>query len=473
MLFLYQKGACSNKSYEQAVTGKARYWARGLGPSTLGVLAFSLAGQAQEAPEGAQRFTLDVRTGLEWSDNPDLLEDGDSHLVNRTRLDFAFERRTAIDTLTFGLGGDILFGEDTQDSIENSTARLRWDRDVGRSRIGAGVTLQRTELDGTSFATDGGADSVDFDTFDGGARRDFRLELDGAFGVDGPLSATYSLSQNRITYVDTADPTLLDADARDFRFSIAGALDRTTTLGLIGSFSEFDEDGVGALDTQSVRLGTELRSEVTPVLTSRVALGWQEAEESGTDTERSDGVFLEGELTWTRPNGTAGFVLDSPIDVNGRRTSLQFRRALELPRGGFGYSIGASRATGLNARPLFGVNWEYEMPRATFSADLSQTPTTTRDNVETINSVLSLNFNQQLTSRSNLDVLFSVRDGDEEGDDASDTRRVGLDLTYRYDLPKAWTLVGQASTVRITQDDVEDRNANTLFVGLEKRFGRN
>ncbi len=473
MLFLYQKGACSNKSRERAIKGKARYWAQLLGTCALGVLALSPAGQAQDVPEGAQRFTLDARSGLEWSDNPDLLEDGDSRIVSRTRLDFALERRTAIDTLIFGVGGDIVLGQDTDETIENSDARLRWDRDVGRSRIGVGLTFENTELDSTSFATGVSADSVDFDTFDGGSRRNIGIELDGAVGVDAPLGATYSLTQNRITYDGTDDPSLLDADARDFRFSITGALDRTTSLGLIGSFTEFDEEGPGALDTQSVRLGTEFRSEITPTLTGRLALGWQETEETGAETSRTDGVFVDGELTWTRPNGTAGFVLDSPIDVNGRRTTVQFQRTLEFPRGGFGYSIGASRADGLGARPLFGLNWEYEMPRATFTADLSQTPTTTRDNVETINSVLSLNFNQQLTSRGNLDVLFSIRDGDEEGDDASDTSRIGLDLTYRHDLTQEWDLIGQVSSVRITQDDAEDRNANTLFLGLERRFGWN
>lgn len=473
MLFLYQKGACSNNSREQADKGEARYWVRLVGTGSIGVFGLAFAGYAQELPESAQRIFLDLRTGLEWSDNPDLGVTGDSRLINRTRLDFSIERRTSIDTLTLGVGGDLVFGDDTDETLENSDARLRWDRDVGRSRIGLGVTLENAELDSTSFATGESAESVDFDTFDGGNRRSTRFDLEGAFGIESPLGASYRLSQTSITYEDTDDPSLLDADVTDLSFSVTAAVDQTTTVGLIGSLSDFDEKGAGALDTQSVRLGGELRSDITSTLAGRFALGWQETEESGATTTRTDGVFAEGELTWSRPNGTVGLVLDSPIDVNGRRTTVQFQRTLELPRGGFGYSIGLSRADELGTRPLFGLNWEYEMPRATFTADLSQTPTTTRDNVETINSVLSLNLNQQLTSRSSLDVLFSLRDADEEGVGASDTRRIGLDLTYRHDLAQDWDLVGQFSTVRIIETGSADREANTLFLGLEKRFGWN
>ncbi|WP_157598981.1 hypothetical protein [Tateyamaria omphalii] len=473
MLFLYQKGACSSKKRDQAGTGAPLYWVKLLGAGTVCVSALALTGQAQEVPEGAQRITLDVRTGLEWSDNPDLVVDGDSRFVSRTRLDFALERRTDIDRLTFGAAGDVVLGEDTDDVVENPEFRLRWDRDVGRSRLGAGLTYESIELDSTGFADGVSADSVDFSTFDGGTRRLAGIDVDGAWGVGGPLGATYSLSQDRITYDGTDDPTLLDADSRDFRFALTGALDRTTTLGLIGSYSEFDEDGAGALDTRSVRLGGELRSEITQTMTGRFALGWQEAEETGADTTQSEGVFVDGELTWALPNGTAGIVWDSPIEVDRRRTTVRFQRSLELPRGGLGYSIGASRAAGLGTRPLVGLNWEYEMPRARFVADLSQTPATTRDNVQTINSVLSLNFNQQLTSRGNLDVLFTVRDGNEDGEGAVDNRRVGLDVTYRHDLAQDWDLVGQFSSVHVSEDDAEDRSSNTIFIGLEKRFGWN
>ncbi|WP_299552909.1 hypothetical protein [uncultured Tateyamaria sp.] len=473
MSFLYQKDACSNKSREQGIGGAALYWVRLVGTGSICSFVLAFNSQAQDVPEGAQRIILDLRNGLEWSDNPDLLVDGESRLINRTRLDFSLERRASIDTLTVGLGGDLLLGEDSDDTVENADARLRWDRDVGRSRLGLGLTFESTALDSTSFATGESVDSVDFDTFDGGTRRSSGIVLDGAFGIESPLGASYSLSQTRIRYRDTADPSLLDADQSDLSFSITAAVDRTTTVGLIGSLFRFDEKGAGALDTQSVRLGGELRTEITPALSGRFAVGQQETEQSGAETSSTDGIFVDGELTWIRPNGTAGLVFDSPIEANGRRTTVQIQRELELPRGGFGYSVGLSRAEGLSTRPLFGLNWEYEMPRATFTADLSQTPTTTRDNVETINSVLSLNFNQQLNTRSSLDVLLSLRDADEEGIGASDTRRVGLDLTYRQDLAQDWNLVGQFSTVRIIETGSADRNANTVFLGLEKRFGWN
>lgn len=472
MSFLSQKDACSNNNLEPAARGTVWHVARTVGVSSS-ICILATTALAQEVPEGARRTLLDVSTGLEWSDNPDLLVDGDNRLVERTRLDFSFEQRTAIDLLTMSLGSDFVLGETTNGTIQNADARLRWDRDVGHARLGLGLRLDNVELNSSRFVGDVPDDSVDFNTFDGGSRRSAGIELDGAFGVDGPLSTTYQFRHTEIRYENTDDPSLLDAHDTDLRFSITGALDRTTSLGLIGSLSEFDETGTGARDTQSYRLGAELQSEITQTLTGRLALGYQETEESGAASNSADGTFVEGELTWTRPNGTAGLSLDSPIDVNGRRTTVRVLRSMDLPRGAFGYSLGLSHAEGLDTRPLFGLNWEYEMPRATFTAELSQTPTTSRDNVETVNSVLNLNYIQELTTRSALDILFSIRDSNEEGPGASDSRRVSLDVTYRQDLSQDWNLIGQISTEHITEAGNPDRNANTIFVGLEKRFGWN
>lgn len=475
MSFLSQKNACSNNNLEPAARGTVWHVACTVGvASSICILAATAL--AQDVPEGARRIFLDVRTGLEWSDNPDLRVDGDSQLVERTRFDFSLERRTAIDLLTFGIGSDLILGastNDAYDTIENADARLRWDRDVGHARLGLGLRLENLQLNSSGFFTEVPDDSVDFNTFDGGSRRTAGIELDGAFGVDGPLSTTYRLRRNEIRYEDTEDPDLRDAHETDLRFSITGALDRTTSLGLIGSRFEFDETGSGARDTRSHRLGGELRSEITRTLTGRFALGWQESEETGAVSSSVDGIFVEGDLTWARPNGTAGLSLDSPIDVNGRRTTVQVFRSMDLPRGAFGYSLGLSHAEGLDTRPLLGLNWEYEMPRAAFTAALSQTPTTTRDNVETVNSVLNLNYIQELTTRSALDILFSVRDANEEGTGAGDSRRVSLDVTYRQDLAQDWDLIGQISTEHITEAGSADRNANTVFIGLEKRFGSN
>lgn len=475
MSFLSQKDACSNNTLEPAARGTVWHVAGTVGvASSICILAATAL--AQDVPEGARRTLIDVRTGLEWSDNPDLLVDGDSQLVERTSLDFSFERRTAIDLLTLDVGTDLvvgILGDSTDGPIENADARLRWDRDVGHARLGLGLRLDNVQLNSSRFVDDVPDDSVDFNTFDGGSRRTAAIELDGAFGVDRPLGATYQLRHAEIRYEDTDDPTLLDAQDTDLRFSVTAALDRTTSLGLIGSLTEFDETGTGARDTRSYRLGGEFRSEITPTLTGRLALGYQDTEQSGSEASSADGIFVESELTWTRPNGTAGLLLDSPIDVNGRRTTVRVFRSMELPRGAFGYSVGLSHAEGLDTRPLVGLNWEYEMPRATFIAELSQTPTTSRDNVETVNSVLSLNYIQELTTRSALDILFSMRDANEEGTGASDSRRVSLDVTYRQDLSRDWNLIGQFSTEHITETGSADRNANTVFVGLEKRFGWN
>lgn len=436
------------------------------------VLAFALANAApaQDAGDSARRFTLDVSQGLEWSNNPDLAVIGESELLSRTSLTFGLERRTSIDRLALSLGGDFILSDEGDSGFENPAFRLDLGRDVGHSRIGLDVEIRETQLDSGDFIFDEDTGSVDFITDDNATRRSSRIGLSGAFGVEAPFGGSYRLSREEIRYSDTTDTALVDADRTVFDGRLDFRLDPRIVLGLIASHTEVDEIGPGAIDTTSSRLGTSLDMEITQRLTGRFALGWQRVEERGLIDTTEDGAFLNAGLTWAMPNGSVGMDADSVIDVNGRRNTVQVRRSMELPRGALSYSVGLSQASGLDANPIFGLAWRQDLPRAVFSVALTQTPATTRENVEAIYSALTLGYVQQLTTRSSFDTSLSVRDSDELTVGGIDSRRFDLDMTYRHELAQDWNMVGRVSVARIEEDGVADRSSNTVFIGLEKRF---
>lgn len=469
MSFLSPRDASSNSRFPRG----SRASRRRLSSGAAALAAFGIAGTvaAQELPESARLLTLDLSTGLEWSDNPEFLPDGESRLISRTGLNFGLERRTGIDRLLVGLSGDLLLGRDLHE-IEGPELRFSWSRDVRHARVAVEASVSEATLD-TGTVSDDAPEGEDFSTVDPGTRRTTRLAVSGAFGVDRPLGGTYRISQERLRYFDTTDADLTDSNLTTFEAAITTRPNRRVMLDLTAALSETDEFGADGSDTRRTRLGTRLEAAITPTVTGRADLGWLRIEEDGeTDTETT-GVVFDGDLTWTRPNGTIALEYDSELETSGRRDTLRARRALALPRGALSYSLGLTRAEGFDVRPIYGINWQRDFPRARIVADFTQTPTTSSDDSETIVSEFTFSYTQVLTERGSFETSLSVLDSNELLDSEADSRRYGLDLAYRHRVTRDWSMVGRLSAVQLQQDDAEDRSATTIFIGLERRFAWN
>ena len=471
MLFLSQNGACSSKPGRRPSHRRIPYIAGGAGLAGTAVLLSFGVPLAQETPASAQQFTLDVAQRLEWSDNPDLLVDPEDRLLARTSLRFGMERRTGIDRLSFSLGGDLEISNDDSTGFERPSLALGWQRDVGHSRIG--VTLDFSEVDlGSSTDTtfDEDTQSIDFITVDSGARQTANLALTGAFGIDEPFGGSYRLSQRQVRYVDTSDSDLQDSDRLSFNGDLHFEIDPRITLGLAADYTDFNEEGPDDLDTVTTRIESYADMDITPRLTGRVGLGWQQVEQSGTTDLTRDGMIFDASLTQALPRSTMEFRAQSRVTSNGRRNELRFIHDIEQPLGTLRYSLGVSRTGDLDPAPLFGLAWRRELPRGAFSVNLEQAAVTDTDDEELINSQLSMSYQQDLTTRSGFGVEFVMRDSDDRADSGTDSRSYNLGLTYRHEVTQDWDFTGGVSMVRVEEDGTSDRDSNTVFVGLERRF---
>ncbi|SMD03153.1 hypothetical protein SAMN06295998_12029 [Primorskyibacter flagellatus] len=468
MLFLFQNAACSSKPRRRPGNWRAYHKAGGAGLAVLMSVSTPLA---QETPASARQFTLDVAQRLEWSDNPDLAIDGEDRLLARTSLRFGLERRTGIDRLSFSLGGDLEVSNDDATGFERPSLSLAWQRDVGHSQIGAAFDFNEVELGNTTSTTfDEDTQSTDFITVDSGARQTANLSLTGAFGIEAPFGGSYRLSQRQVRYVDTSDSDLQDADRLSFDGDLHFELDPRITLGLAAAYTDFDEEGPGDLDTVTSRVESYLELDVTPRLTSRIGLGWQEIEQSGTSDLTRDGLVFDASLTQALPRSTMELQTQSRITSNGRRNELRFIHSLERPLGSLRYSLGVSQTEDLDPAPLFGLSWRRELPRGAVSVDLEQVATTDTDDAEVVNSQLSLSYQQDLTTRSGFGLEFVMRDSDERADSGTDSRSYNLGLTYRHAVTEDWDFTGGISMVRVEEDGTADRDSNTVFIGLQRQL---
>lgn len=463
MSFLSPNGVFSNSH---------RRYRRTAAASTAVVLSIGVL-QAQEVPltDSARQVYLDVRERFEYSDNPDLEVEGEDRFTARTSVELGYVRRSAIDSFALSLGADLDLTSNDENGIERPNLGLVWERDVRRARTRLSFGLREVDLGSTTRTIfDEDTESIDFGTLDQGTRRTANLGFDGAFGVDAPFGGNYRLLQSQIRYTGTEDPDLLDADRLILEGGLFFALDSTNTVGIEVGQTDFDEDGEGAIDTVSTFFGTYLETDINPRLTGRFDLGWEEVEDTGAINSLENGAVFNVALTQDTARGALSFDAGSSITTGGRRDELRVGHLIEQSTGALGYSVGLTNTEGSSTEPVFGLSWSRDLPRGSLTLALDQNAFTDRDRETQINSLFSLEYAQALTARSGFDVDLSLLDVNELDATGSDTRRLDLALTYRYALTEDWDLTSGISFVREAEDDVSDRDANTVFIGVERRF---
>ncbi|MEM1159323.1 MAG: hypothetical protein AAGJ28_00170 [Pseudomonadota bacterium] len=443
------------------------------------VLGFSTL-QAQEVPVSASQVILDFGQRLEYSSNPDLdpNDEAEGQFISRTLLGLNYIRRTGTDTFSFEASGDLEIRDNSDDDddsntdIDNPFVGLDWDRETARARIGLSFFANEVDLGtttGTFFNSDTG--SVDFGTLDQGTRRTADITLDGEFGIDTPIGGSYELGAREIRYSDTEDPDLLDADRLTFAGDVFFAVNSRTRVGVEAAYIDFDETGEGEIDTVDTSAGVFAEIDFSQATTGRFALGWQEVEDTGAENNTEDGltgsVALERELV----RSTALFEALSEVTDDGQRYEASAGQRIPLTTGEFDYAIGFTHTEGLDTEPLFNIGWRQELARGILDVTLDQRSFSGRGTDETrINSRLDVTYEQQLTTRSSFDVGFAAISRNELGEDAEDGERFDFDITYRYALTPDWNLTSGVSIVRINEDNEEDTDDETIFIGLERRF---
>ncbi len=424
-------------------------------------------------PDSARTLFLDFREELRYSDNPDLEVDDEAEDVftARTTLQGGYIRRTGIDSFELLFGADLDLRTDDESGIQRPRIDLDWMRDVGNSNIGLSLGYSEFDLGsdtGSFFNSD--TESIDFGTIDRGTRETSDVAIEGGFGLERPFGGSYLLSYREIRYDDTDDPGLLNADRSIAEGDLFFVLTPRFTVGLEAGRTDFDEDGEGALDTITTYYRTFAETQFDSRTRGRFSLGWEEVDESGEIDNVEDGVVFGIALARDTPIGENFLDIDSRITTSGRQSEVRLGQTIEQSTRELGYSVGILDTEGADLEPLFGLRWAEELPRGTFDTSLEMTPFSDRDGESQINTLFRVGFSRELTTRSGFSVDLSYLDVNNLEVDSADTQRLDLSLSYSYALTEDWNLVSGISFARVEEDDAEDRDANTVFVGLERRF---
>lgn len=444
----------------------------GIGALTV-LSSCAVAVRAQDLPPGLL-VSFDINQRLEYSNNPDLDVDGTSDLMGRTTLGFNLESVTGIQSLALNLGTDLEeFKRDNDQSfdIKNSFGTLNYTRATNSASIGTVLRYRESDVDGGDFDEDFDQDSSVITQTDG-TRVSYGYTLSGAIGEEAPLGGSFDWRYNKINFEDTSDDSLDDSTLNAFSGQIDFRIDPRITLNLKGFYQDFDTDDPGGTDRKSRGLGLATELEVTPLMTINAGLSYDRIERTGGTNQNDNGISGEIELLREMPNGTLGLRYASEVFANtdGRRSFLSVSRNIDLPLGALDVSLGVTGSDAVGTDPLIEVDYRYDLPTAQLTFGLTQRVVVDDEDNEDNNTALRAAYNQEINNLSSFGINIDLFNSNVLGDDGGDSQRVDIQLNYSYDLTRDWGLVSGVTYTALTEDNSDDRDRTTIFVGLQRTF---
>lgn len=443
----------------------------GIGAKTLvltGLAAgvtFAAVARAQDS-DGGLTVDLTVSERLRYSDNPDFVQNGTSDIRSVTDLTLAIAAATRTERFSFVGGNSLELGNGSENS---PFARLNYARESSNALLDFGLNYRQSDISDSILFTDVDGDLIpDLLVVAGGQRRTYGGDLMLELGRDAPFGTTLELSRTYTEYVNSTSPGLFDgvrdrADLR-LRFDVS----EQTSLGVFATYDEEDEDP-GGTDTSTQRFGVSLDIAFNAALSGRFSLSSDETETrvGAAPPTSTDGLSFSASLTQDVSNGSFTGMFETKVVDTGRRDTLQFTRALDLPDGTLSFSLGATALPSGSTRPLINLQYSREFQRSQFTAQLRQAASTS-DRFDIVNTSFDLSYVQELSSLSSLTASVELRDIDGVNIPARDARSVDLSLTYRHDLGQDWDFVGGYEHRKTTSGTTADISSNSVFFGLSK-----
>ncbi len=388
-----------------------------------------------------------------------------------------------ISTLRSDLGFGLSSKTNTQEFALNFGAGL--DKSYDNDELNADVIDPRASLfyaiesRNTRFEFDASYRKDDIDTLtaldvlgetafvlDEGDREDTSFGLSYEFGRDAPFGGVLRYDYDKIEYTDTISSTLLDSERNQASLRLRFEINTAVTARAVFRVSELDRVGGIDIDRQSIGAGASIA--INEASTLDFELGHTEVTQSGSVARSSeDGLYYTLAYTTDLPNGNIRASLRSNINESGRRTTARVDRKMDLPRGSLSFGAGLSQNDVTNdTNPLYSVSYTHDLPRGAFTASFRQAFSSTNAGDETLDSRLSLNYQQELTNLSNFSAGMSFRDTNVLEGTSSDAEQLNLNLNYAHEITKDWSAIAGYTHVRRESDSGSNSTDDEVFIGV-------
>lgn len=458
-------------------------WLITTGLTLVGAMTF-VGARAQEnlaepANDSGVEINVDVRSTLRFTDNYDNESDPDGNTTFlRTDLGFGVLSETRSQRFEFNLSGQLDAGDfpdsdGFEGNLENRYASLAYQYDTRDTRLKFAGSTRRTQVRD-------GAISPEFDlrdTVDGTGTLDTnRLSFGIETGRGAPFGIQADASLRERNYSDVDSENLFDSETTNLDLSARFDVTPTLTISPFVGLSEYSAENTLETERDRTNVGVRIDQEISPGMRFDGRFSFDEIETTetrggGRRTTETDGMSARVGLSMDRTNGTIGARYSSRISAAGRRDTVWLDRALDLPQGALSLSLGLTDSENTDTRALAALSYSREIPTGAISASLTQSAETAlEDDDEVLRTRVELSYDYQINSDATLRAGVNFADIDGLSDDASDSQRTRLNVTYNHGLTNDWDLTTGFEHSFASRDSGNQRTTNTLFMGLERSF---
>lgn len=435
------------------------------------LLVFPAALWAQETGTGGVNITFEIGQRFEYVEEEGFVgATRDEGLRSLTTLAFGISSETRNQRLAFDLSTGVAQNLTNGGSTEFESTRASLDYTISNrnTELTFAGFYQRDEVDDLAFDTSLADTTINTGV---GQREIFNLTTGLTVGRDALVTGTLTHVFEKSEYSDTIDPTLNDSHRQSVEGRLSFQIAPNLETSVFGSWSETDEQGVGATDRRTSRVGIGAVYEVTPATTLTGEIAYSEEESRAAIVSETDGLNYAFSLTHDRPNGAISLNFSEDDTLNGKRRQVSVGRSYMLRRGELSFSLGASKTDGFDIQPIAALGLNLEIDRnSTIEISLEQSGGIDGANNEVINTRLDMSYERELTSLSQISAGFALVEENVLAAGGIDRRAITLDLSHNYQLGGDWDLVSGYAHSSVRTDGQPTRERNTLFLGIQKSF---
>ncbi len=398
---------------------------------------------AQERIPNGRLATLGMTFGLDASDNPRLVEDGESRLDAVARFRLGIVDATPTQRFTAGSGfGLRAASSGTDEGLEfiDPNLELGYVRQGRNAGLTLGASVRRSEVSGLSpldlilgevILPEDLQDLLDRRTTTDATRTSFSANATLETRRDAPFGVTYRLGVSGVRYDDDS-----------------------------GTFD----------DETRVTAGVGLRFDLTETTTATADFGYSLYDDDD-DSDRN-GTSLNLAISQRRAASSIGGRLGFTDDGAGLRTTAALTGELRRPDGSIGGEIGATRDGSGDLALVGAARASYALPNGNLDFNLSRRVTQVEDDAtgeedDIVLTTLAAGYSQQVTRdwRAGVNTSYVLTEGlDGAGTDSFG--QIGLNVSRA--LTEDWDLTAGVTHRFETDDDGPDASANTVSLSLSR-----
>lgn len=444
--------------------------------------ALALSGLPSAAQEGGVTAQIGFNQRFEINDNFDLdVDSPGTTVLSTSSLSFDWASVTRSQQLRFGTSTALRYvlrpggGHDTE--IDDPQLRLSYRREAANAALSARANYRRSQIEFVrpleDFTDEEGELDLpeDVDDLEGtGIRQSLSLSGQLSLGTQGPLGITLSAGVRDLQYEDVTDPDLFDTRRVTLGATANAQISPAITgrLSVSGSRFEAEDAENTRRDTISVTTGAEFLMPGDGTLDLSFGYTVIETEEFGV-TSRDEGFEAAAGFSFAVINGSAGVNASLSQTSDGARVRLSGSRSLELPNGSLGFSLGVTQLDDGDPSVTARVNWAQRLPEGRLNASLTRDVAVTNDDEERISTQGSIGWGYDINPVSSLSLRLTGSLQEETADDPQVTR-ANFTATYSRALTRDWNLnVGFTHRYRDEQGEGVAQS-NAVFVGLGRNF---